>query len=40
VHGFASLWVEGVIEEHFGPIDPQAATNSLADILYAADAGN
>ncbi len=39
VHGFASLWVEGTIEKHWGSRDPEAAVNAVIDIVYGADAG-
>jgi AcrR family transcriptional regulator len=39
VHGFAMLWVEGGIQDHFGSIDPEIAVSAIIDIVYAADAG-
>jgi len=39
VHGFATLWVEGGIQDHYGSIDPEAAASAVIDILYAAAAG-
>jgi AcrR family transcriptional regulator len=39
VHGFAMLWVEGGIQDHFGPIDPETAVSAVIDIVYGADAG-
>jgi AcrR family transcriptional regulator len=38
VHGFASLWVEGSIEDYWGSSDPEVVANAVIDILYAADA--
>lgn len=39
VHGFASLWVQGTIEDHWGSIDPEAAATAVIDIVYASSAG-
>jgi AcrR family transcriptional regulator len=39
VHGFAMLWVEGGIQDHFGSIDPETAVSAVIDIVYGADAG-
>jgi AcrR family transcriptional regulator len=39
VHGFATLWLEGGLEERCGPIDPEAAASAVIDILQAAGAG-
>jgi len=39
VHGFAMLWVEGAIADHFGSIDPEVAASAIIGIVYAADAG-
>jgi AcrR family transcriptional regulator len=36
VHGFAMLWVEGGIQDYFGPIDPEAAASAVIDIVHAA----
>jgi hypothetical protein len=38
VHGFAMLWVEGGIRDHFGSIDPEVAAGAVIDIVYGADA--
>jgi hypothetical protein len=37
VHGFAMLWVEGGLQDHFGPIDPEIAASAVIDIVYGAD---
>jgi AcrR family transcriptional regulator len=39
VHGFATLWVSGSLEEHCDSIDPEAAASAVVDILHSADAG-
>ena len=39
VHGFATLWVEGGIQDHYGSIDPEVAASAVIDILYATDTG-
>jgi AcrR family transcriptional regulator len=38
VHGFATLWISGSLEEHCDSIDPEAAASAVVDILHAADA--
>jgi len=38
VHGFAKLWVEGAIQDHFGPIDPEVAAGAVIDIVLRAGA--
>jgi AcrR family transcriptional regulator len=38
VHGFATLWLEGGLEDRCGPIDPEAAASAVIDILLGAGA--
>jgi AcrR family transcriptional regulator len=38
VHGFAMLWVEGGIQDFFGPVDPEVAAGAVIDIVHRAGA--
>jgi AcrR family transcriptional regulator len=38
VHGLATLWVEGGLQDHYESIDPEAAASAVIDIFYATTA--